>query len=610
MRLLVKYYKHTHFIVVLALMLSAFHVHAQFNSEVAFYINTYGELTVQQEPLVAEAQHIFKRVQAVADQNSKRLAKLVVINNNTRAWAIALPAGHIVLSRKTLDIVHRNANTELAQARLAFVIGHELAHLANDDYWHHEVESFMQNTSDAQEIARFINQNFAAKQAELAADDKGYIYAAMAGYAVDRLIKNQNMTAAQSDQDFFTFWMQQTNTKVSPSHPEARDRAELLRQRLHNLKRKLTFFRFGTRLAHFGFCNDAIYFLKEFQKVFPGRAVLNNLGSCFLQQARAHMRQQQLAFYWMPLMLDNRSRVTALTRSTGVNLEAPKQFLKSFSSENSNIAGYLEDAIEVLTLAVAKDRSYIPAKINLAIAYLYQGKAHQARAVIADAKQQAIMNAHLEMLDALALYEQTDADIDLWAAALKKIERLEQKEQSMYVLYNHARLLSVRPRLLEAQKLWNHLRNYKDYLPAGLRKELCTQQNIDPLATCLQVHIKKAIKPNWNWLFTTSLQPLTNTDRKKLNAGWHSLEFDWAAADLHGFIHQRNDDYIEMLELNNTIQLQVLKGNPVADLNKIERYCRYPLVKQQQDINEVWTCDNWAVLVSDQQAKEIWYVQK
>lgn len=610
--------------VVLAvlLMLSTFQVSAKLNKEVAFYVDNFGELTAQQDPRVTEAQNVFKKVRLVADRNSKRLAKLVIVNNENHAWAIALPAGHIVLSKQVLDIVHRHATTELAEARLAFILGHELAHLANDDFWHHEVESFMQDTADSQKIAQFINQHFEAKQAELAADDKGYLYAAMAGYSVDLLLKNKNIKAGMeggnSEQDFFTYWMQQTNTKTSPSHPAAKDRAELLRQRLYQINQKLAFFRFGSRLAHFGQCNDAIYFLKEFQKVFPGRSVLNNLGQCYLQQARSQMSEQRLVFYWLPLSLDTRSRATALnmrgivpkTRSSIANIGAPEQFLKNYSTENNSVSGYLEDAVNVLTLAIEKSPWYLPAKINLAIAYLYQGKPHQARAVLAEARQKTNSNSQIEMLDALALYEQTDADIDLWNSALKKLERLQQNGRSNYALYNHARLLSVRPRIAKAQKDWNGLLAEVDTMPVEIRKELCARQKVASLDSCLLRNKKSGAKPNWSWLFSIDNQVLTATDREKIKTGWHSLPFDWASADLHGFIHQRNDEDIEMLEMDHFIQMQVLRGNPVADMNKINSYCNYPFMKRKLDVDEIWTCDNWAVLVVNQQAKEIWYIHK
>jgi hypothetical protein len=602
-------------VLTILLVLSAFQVDAKLNNEVAFYIDSYGELTAQQDHRVAEMQRVFKRVRSVADRNSKRLAKLVVVNNKSDAWAIALPAGHIVLSRQVLDIVYPNASAELAEARLAFILGHELSHLANDDFWHHEIESFMQDTADAKKIAEFISENFEAKQAELAADDKGYLYAAMAGYSVDLLLRNQvgqqsGMVEQDANQDFFTFWMQQTNTKTSSSHPAAKDRAELLRQRLYQLNRKLVFFRFGSRLAHFGQCNDAIYFLKEFQKVFPGRSVLNNLGLCFLQQARSQMSEQQSAFYWLPLTLDTRSRAAKLMRGSLTNLDAPKQFLKNYSTDSDDVSGYLEEAVNVLSFAIEKDPEYLPARINLAIAYLYQGKPHQVRAVLAEAKRQADTNTQVEMLDALALYEQSDADIDLWATALKKLERLLNKGSTPETLYNHARLLAVRPRAAQAQNDWNRLRAKVDNPPNEIKKELCARQNIDSFGSCLRRNKKSATRPNWNWLFSAGNQSLTSLDRKKIRASWRSIPFDWASAGLHGFIHQRKDEDIEMLEMDGAINLQVLKGNPVADINQINSYCPYPLTKRKLDEDEIWTCGNWAVLVTGQQAREIWYLQK
>jgi tetratricopeptide (TPR) repeat protein len=270
----------------------------------------------------------------------------------------------------------------------------------------------------------------------------------------------------------------------------------------------------------------------------------------------------------------------------------------------------LEDAVNVLALAIEKDPWYLPGRINLAIAYLYQGKPHQVRAVLAEAKQQSDTNIQVEMLDALALYEQTDADIDLWAIAIKKLERLQQKMQSLHVLYNHARLLSVRPRKVQAQKDWNRLRTKVDNLPADIQKEICIRQNIDSLASCQNRNLKKITKLNWNWLFSSGNQSLTSSDRRRIQTDWDSTSFDWASANLHGFIHQHNNEDIEMLEMNQSIQMQVLKGNSVVDINKINTYCAYPLIKQKQDVNEVWTCSNWAVLVANQQAKEIWYLQK
>jgi Zn-dependent protease with chaperone function len=140
--------------------------------EVAFYIDTYGEVLPAQDPKVARAHRVFERVRAVADKNSKRLSQLVVVNSRADPWAIALPDGHIVLSKQAVAICHQEASLEEAEARLAFVLGHELAHLAHDDFWHHEVHGFLAAHTGTRQLADFLRSHRPIKERELAADDK------------------------------------------------------------------------------------------------------------------------------------------------------------------------------------------------------------------------------------------------------------------------------------------------------------------------------------------------------------------------------------------------------------------------------------------------------
>lgn len=162
---------------------------AQARDAVAFYIATYGEVRPEQDPRVATAHRVFERMRAMADKNSKRLPKLVVVDSRADPWAIALPTGHIVLSKQAVAICHQQVTPAEAEARLAFVLGHELAHLAHDDFWHHEVHSFLATHTDTRPLAEFLGAHKATKERELEADDKGFIYAALAGYPVERLLK-------------------------------------------------------------------------------------------------------------------------------------------------------------------------------------------------------------------------------------------------------------------------------------------------------------------------------------------------------------------------------------------------------------------------------------
>lgn len=157
-------------------LLSAEAQPAQARDAVAFYIATYGEVRPEQDPQVATAHRVFERVRATADKNSKRLPKLVVVDSRADPWAIALPAGDIVLSKQAVAICHEQATPAEAEARLAFVLGHELAHLAHDDFWHHEVHSFLATHTDTRPLADFLGAHRATQERELEADDKGFIY--------------------------------------------------------------------------------------------------------------------------------------------------------------------------------------------------------------------------------------------------------------------------------------------------------------------------------------------------------------------------------------------------------------------------------------------------
>ncbi len=570
--------------------------------EVAFYIETYGEIAPSQSPQVAAAHKIFKQVRAVADKNARRLPKLVVVNSKTNAWAIALPSGHIVLSKHALDLCFKNAGADLAQARLAFVLGHELAHLAHDDYWHQEVEEFLAGNPDAERIAHFLDQSYEAREAELAADDKGYIYAAMAGFPVDRLLRKNGK------QDFFAYWMQQTQSRVTASHPFPEDRAELLRRRLAMLQQRVGFFDFGVRLAHFGYCEDAVYFLQEFQKVFPGRAVLNNLGVCYLQMARNAMKPSRTWFYWMPFQLDVETRAAALTRG-GPMIAGQRKFLKNYAGEPEIADQYLQTALDYLQRATQADPAYVPARLNLAIVNLYLGRPHQARAVLSEALQLAPDHPQAILLDALALYEQSGPDVDLWPSAVARLEKGVSKGPEW--VYNLARLLTARPRMEEATPHWNRLAAIAATLPDGIRAQVCAMQSKTPALACLARQTQAATEPPWQWPIPgKDAPPLTPTLRKKLFSGWQSIPFDWYKPKLYGFIHRNPKTEVEVLEMNQMVHLQAAKGEFPLKPSDMQQYCPKPLQKFPVAQGELFHCYPWAVLVQEDKITQIWQVSR
>jgi len=49
---------------------------------------------------------------------------------------LALKDGTILLSQKGMEICYQAEDKNIGDARVAFVLGHEMAHLGNDDFWH------------------------------------------------------------------------------------------------------------------------------------------------------------------------------------------------------------------------------------------------------------------------------------------------------------------------------------------------------------------------------------------------------------------------------------------------------------------------------------------
>ncbi len=567
---------------------------------VAFYTDTYGELLPADDPQVAGAVRVFERVRAVADRSSKRLPRLVVVDSDGKPWAIALPDGHIVLSRQAVRTCFNLGGQ--AEPCLAFVLGHELAHLANDDFWHQEVHGFLADNPLAKRFAGIAQGQWQVEERELAADDKGYVYAAMAGYAVGALLEPQ-----ADGKGFFGYWLQQTNARASTAASKAEVRTAVLRQRLTAIQDKLVFFEFGVRLSHFDYCDDAVYFLQEFQQVFPGREVLNNLGYCYLQMARQAMASARAFFYWMPLQLDGETRATALVARGGARLTSLKQAVNGGEAE-----GELRQAVDYLEQASKADPSYVPARVNLAVAYLYLGQAHRARATLAEARELAPDRLDIQGLDALALYEQSDPETDLWSSAVQRLQALAgQRGASQAVLFNLARLHEVRAHHAKARRYWEQLANAVDRLPDPISGIVCRALGAAPTKGCARDETVAGTRSSWPWpLQLGGLEPVSAKTIRHALVGWARQDFDWIKDHLHGHIYFRPDGGAVVLELDGFVQMQVLKVQDPAPISELQRYCGRSLRQRSMPQGVVSSCGDWAALAAGDRVREIWWIAR
>lgn len=571
-------------------------------NEVAFYIELYGELTPEQNPYAAHAHRIYAKVRAVADINNNRIPNLVVVNSDSDPWAIALPDGHIVLSKKSIETCQHYKPAP--NACLAFVLGHELAHLSNDDFWHREVYSFLSSRPTERSRAQFIEQNSHAREREFVADDQGFIYAAMAGYDVDKLLRQH-----ATDPSFFSNWIAQTSTLLETSHPHALDRTELLRKRLEGIVDKLGLFNFGIRLSHFDYCDDAVYFFREFQKTFPSREVLNNLGYCHLQLARQQMENQRANFYWLPYVLDGE------TRASGYSSRAEHAITSLRLAAQNQPAGHLKDAEEYLLRAANADEQYVPARVNLAIVYLYLGKPHKARATLGEALELPLSDQErriLSGLDAVIRYEQGDEYFDSWPSAIQKLQRLVKAEQAPpSLIFNLARLLETREQHQAAAPYWASLTNFANSLPDPIFAMTCSLNSSDATTNCPSKQTAQHQQLPWQWPFPVqSLKKVSSATLSKHLSSWAQTPIDWYTDKLHGNIYQQRNGQADILVLDQFVQMQVNRNIATIDITKLPEYCPVLMKKRTIAQGEIWTCDHWAVWITDGIAREAWWIAK
>jgi tetratricopeptide (TPR) repeat protein len=349
-----------------------------------------------------------------------------------------------------------------------------------------------------------------------------------------------------------------------------------------------------------------VYLLREFQKVFPGREVLNNMGYCYLQMARQEMETERAYFYWMPLMLDGETRAQALVRRGGPSLKTLKQ------AAPGEAEGFLKEAIDYLQQAAAADPGYVPARLNLAVVYLYLGRPHQARAVLAEARELAPGDLSLQGLEALALYEQSEAGLDLWPTAVTKLEKLVASPDAPPALaFNLARLLSVRPRPTEARGYWNRLAEMADPLPAPIQAMVCQEQSAMSPQSCGHAMTKTTRPVPRQWpISVAGFKQLSPKARQDFLPGWKPIPFDWVKEKLHGHIYRHPDGRAEVLELDQFVQMQVLRGGQLGLVRDLSAYCARPLRQRTLVQGVVWSCDDWAALALGNAVQEVWWVAK
>ncbi|MCP4699166.1 MAG: hypothetical protein GY862_20285 [Gammaproteobacteria bacterium] len=561
-------------------------------NSVGFYIEAYGRADPA-DAKIARTYKVFEKVRAAADKKLNRLPRLAIVRHSSDSGAVALPDDYIVLSSQTVKICYKGVSPQHGDARIAFILGHELAHLGNNDFWHKDFFNAIKNETGLRALLRDYRDED-GKEKEINADDQGFLYAAMAGFAVDKLLGEK-----AGKESFFHYWQQQTAASADDRYPTPAERAEVLRVRLKALLPKIKFFDFGVRLSHFEHCEDALYFFEEFLKIFRGREVYNNMGFCHLQLARKELGSEAYV-YWMPLLLDTATRAGSLSLPVARTLRGAAN-----ARGPANIVDdYLMQAQSSLEIAVKLDPGYVPAWINLAVTGFYRGDIHiyEARAAVEKARQLAPDDLEIQALRALILYEE-GREAETWPRAITLLEELAKNPDApLSILYNTAQLLEKR-RGSGGRMHWQKLARQATDLPKPIYDIVCQKHS-----GCPQ-HQQQTFLKTWNIPITPGIYIKRDKHARQTLKRWHKTPFDWGLEKMHGTIYEHPEGTAEVLELAGYAEMVVLKSLENKRVKDLSEYCGQALRKSTARNGSLWSCDNWAALADGDRVKEVWAEQ-
>ena len=349
-----------------------------------FWQENYTALTKYDDARVTRAYRIFERIVKAAGHRPGVEPRLQIIKEDPHNMAlpISIPDGWIILSKKVLDICYRDANK--GDARLAFVLAHEIAHQLEDDFWHMKFFQTMQasharDRKVVDELQKIVKNSDRILAKELRADELGIIYTMMAGYDVNTIIDTNN------EDDFFTQWEYrinpkrlQTGNKYNPTHPSAQQRATAVRSRLQQVTNKGDLFNMGLWFYQASDFMHAQLAFNEFRQYYPGREVYHNLASSWHQLAILHytsstQEQKQLPFQ-LALAIDPLNRASRLA-------------YRSKPDSEDLFRQYISRAIDNYQKAIALDPEYLISYSNLASAWLLLNQPYKAIATLQDGEK-------------------------------------------------------------------------------------------------------------------------------------------------------------------------------------------------------------------------------
>ncbi|MBF0289946.1 MAG: M48 family metalloprotease [SAR324 cluster bacterium] len=415
-----------------------------------YFLDTCGPLSPKDHPDVQRAFNVFEKVLTVADKAGKHDPQLVIVKEKPfsceGSLARALPDGSVLILEPLLNLVYQDVPASVGDARMAFILGHELSHLARDDYWHtaayYALKTFGPQKENQKKVLKYLlnccsgfashseqSSEFAQnviKSKELRADSDGILFMTMAGF-------DPHVILEFGGEGFFDYYSTQTNSSFaySASHPDPNTRADFLKSQFKSVGAKLGLFHFGMRSYQLGNYEKSILFLEKFLQWFPSQEVFNNLGLSHYQKAMGVLtgcgRNPAMAFD-LPTILEENTRGRRLVGKQDKDCINLEKGMKSLSRANV----YLKKAVDM-----APHR--IQTRINFSSSLIRAGNYSAALGVLQPALANEPDNPMALNNKAVALYLYGEQEnIETFKQAQSILKELNRKHSLSFAKFNES----------------------------------------------------------------------------------------------------------------------------------------------------------------------------
>ena len=538
--------------------------------------------------MVSRVHEIFEDVKR-ANKSFVHPSKLYIIESKSTPWAIALEDRNIILTTGAIDVIYnRDGSLYEQDARMAFVLGHELKHVIENDFSHQRAFLALTESADSGVFSLDSNQSAERKTLELRADEEGLIHASLAGYDMSAIFSEVGGAT-----NFLEHWANQTGTISGSRYASPQERIEYLRNLYKSIEIKVEFFRYGVRLAHFGDYENALVLLEDFYKFYESDRVLTNRGYVHLQLARAAMDEAVAYRYWFPDLLDLYS---------GFPLSAPRSVVTQLPE---NARRHLQKAVELLTKGLNYSEDDMFTRMNLIAAHLLLEEYSAARAVIEKIPNWEKKPQFLA-LDAIVTMQDKRLKNPWDSYSLELLEQLANEPDVPHNLtYNYARLLQENGKSERAKQYWEHLFARLSELPKNYQVMVCRQ--LDDKEKCVNqinsfsvqhIPLKLALNPG---------EKINSKKARKMIKLWNTEAVE-SFSGIGATIYP-DDKGRSRLVLDDEVKL-VTVGKLDSDTQQLVDKYGQPEQVINTGLEQIWSYGpHWSALVVDNKVRELWIAQ-